>query len=84
MKEIEDEILHYLATSEGDILEDDKLINVISASKATATEIQDKKTGAVQTEKEIDAARESYRSTAYRSSLLFFGIIELIHLDPMY
>ena len=36
LKEIEDEILHLLATSEGDILEDDKLITVISASQNTS------------------------------------------------
>ncbi|CAD7963334.1 unnamed protein product [Amoebophrya sp. A120] len=84
LKEIEDEILHLLATSEGDVLEDDKLINVIYASKATATEINQKKKEAAVTEKEIDEARESYRTVAYRASVLFFGIVELSNVDPMY
>ncbi|CAD7943415.1 unnamed protein product [Amoebophrya sp. A25] len=84
LKEIEDEILHLLATSEGDVLEDDKLINVIYASKATATEINQKKQEAAVTEKEIDEARESYRTVAYRASVLFFGIVELSNVDPMY
>merc|ERR1719421_1476790 len=77
LKEIEDEILHLLATSEGDILEDDKLINVISASKNTAFEIHEKQQEAAKTEKEIDEARMRYRPVAYRSSVLFFAIVEL-------
>eukprot|EP00392_Amoebophrya_sp_AT5.2_P013410 g13528.t1 len=72
--------MHLLATSEGDVLEDDKLINVIYASKATATEINQKKKEAAVTEKEIDEARESYRTVAYRAA----GIVELSNVDPMY
>ena len=36
------------------------------------------------TEKEIDSARESYRTVAYRTAVLFFGIVELSTIDPMY
>ena len=36
------------------------------------------------TEKEIDKARESYRPVAFRASLLFFCIIDLATIDPMY
>jgi len=39
---------------------------------------------AKQTEKEIDAARESYRPVAFRASLLFFCIVNLSNVDPMY
>jgi dynein heavy chain len=70
LKEIEDEILHFLATSTGDILEDDKLINVISASKATAMEISEKQAEAAKTEAEIDEARENYRTVACRTRVV--------------
>lgn len=36
------------------------------------------------TEEQIDKAREGYRSVAYRSSLLFFCIVDLAGVDPMY
>lgn len=84
LKAIEDEILRLLATSEGDVLEDDTLINAIAQSKATAMEIQEKQAEAAVTEKNIDEARESYRCVAYRSSLIFFCIVSLTSIDPMY
>jgi len=36
------------------------------------------------TEKLIDEARESYRELAYVSSHLFFCIVDLSVVDPMY
>ena len=36
------------------------------------------------TEKEIDTTRESFRPVAYRASLLFFCIVDLSIVDPMY
>lgn len=39
---------------------------------------------AAKTEKEIDEARENYRTVAYRASVLFFGIVELANLNAMY
>lgn len=36
------------------------------------------------TEKEIDETRESYRPVAYRASLLFFCVVDLATIDPMY
>lgn len=37
-----------------------------------------------QTEKDIDTTRELYRPVAYRASLLFFAIVDLANIDPMY
>lgn len=36
------------------------------------------------TEREIDTTRELYRPVAYRASLLFFAIVDLAVIDPMY
>lgn len=36
------------------------------------------------TEKQIDETRETYRPVAYRASILFFTIIDLAFIDPMY
>eukprot|EP00928_Gymnodinium_smaydae_P009061 TRINITY_DN13347_c0_g3_i1.p1 TRINITY_DN13347_c0_g3~~TRINITY_DN13347_c0_g3_i1.p1 ORF type:complete len:4331 (+),score=1052.12 TRINITY_DN13347_c0_g3_i1:55-13047(+) len=84
LKEIEDEILRLLSTSEGDVLEDDTLVDKVTVSKQVAEEIAEKQAVAATTEKEIDAARESYRTVAYRTAVLFFCIVELTNIDPMY
>uniref|UniRef100_A0A0G4EZA7 AAA+ ATPase domain-containing protein n=1 Tax=Chromera velia CCMP2878 TaxID=1169474 RepID=A0A0G4EZA7_9ALVE len=84
LKDLEDTILRLLSQAEGDILEDETLINTLSASKKTSIEINEKVREAEITEKEIDTARESYRPVAFRAAILFFCIIELCNLDPMY
>jgi dynein heavy chain len=84
LKEIEDDILRLLATSEGDVLEDDTLVDKVTTSKQVAGEIAEKQEVAKVTEKNIDEARESYRPVAYRTSVLFFCIVELSTIDPMY
>jgi len=84
LKEIEDEILRLLSSSEGDILEDDTLVNKVTSSKQVSDDINEKKIVAKATEENIDAARESYRPVAYRTAVLFFCIVELTNIDPMY
>jgi dynein heavy chain len=36
------------------------------------------------TEEQIDKAREGYRTVAYRASLLYFCIVDMAGIDPMY
>ena len=84
LKEIEDNILYLLSASEGNILDDETLINTLAQSKVTSNEITAKVEEAEKTEKEIDATRELYRPVAIRASLLFFGISDLALVDPMY
>jgi len=84
LKEIEDDILRLLATSEGDVLEDDTLVNKVTSSKEVSDDINQKKEVAKVTEANIDTARESYRPVAYRTAVLFFCIVELTNIDPMY
>lgn len=36
------------------------------------------------TEKEIDKTRDKFKPVAYRASVLFFAIIDLSNIDPMY
>mmetsp|Transcript_28799 Transcript_28799/g.26021 ORF Transcript_28799/g.26021 Transcript_28799/m.26021 type:complete len:241 (+) Transcript_28799:200-922(+) len=81
---IEDGILKSLSESEGDILDDETLINKLASSKKMSKEINQRVEDSKVTEKEIDEARESYRPVAYRASTLFFCINELSGIDPMY
>lgn len=57
LKEIEDKILEVLSSSQGNILEDEVAIQVLSSSKILAKEISEKQEIANKTEEEIDATR---------------------------
>ncbi|KAJ6652606.1 hypothetical protein lerEdw1_011258 [Lerista edwardsae] len=84
LKEIEDKILEVLSASEGNILEDETAIKILSSSKALANEITEKQAIAEETEKKIDNTRMGYRPIAIHSSILFFSIADLAHIEPMY
>uniref|UniRef100_A0A8C4J679 Dynein axonemal heavy chain 7 n=1 Tax=Dromaius novaehollandiae TaxID=8790 RepID=A0A8C4J679_DRONO len=84
LKEIEDKILEVLSASEGNILEDETAIKILSSSKALANEISEKQAVAEETEKKIDATRMGYRPVAVHSSILFFSIADLANIEPMY
>lgn len=83
LKEIEDKILEVLS-SEGNILEDETAVQILSSSKVLSNEINEKQTVAEVTEKQIDTARLSYTPIAKHSTILFFTIVELANIDPMY
>ncbi|XP_075164298.1 dynein heavy chain 3, axonemal [Haematobia irritans] len=81
---IETKILEVLSTSEGNVLEDENAINILSSSKVLSEQIQEKQVIAVATEAEIDEARQRYIPVAKHSAILFFCISELANIDPMY
>ncbi|XP_039210552.1 dynein heavy chain 7, axonemal isoform X3 [Crotalus tigris] len=84
LQEIEDKILEVLSSSEGNILEDETAIKILSSSKALANEISEKQAVAEETERKIDATRMGYRPIAVHSSILFFSIADLANIEPMY
>ncbi|KXJ28065.1 dynein heavy chain 7, axonemal [Exaiptasia diaphana] len=84
LKEIEDKILEVLSSSEGNILEDETAINVLSSSKVLANEISEKQAIAEETEIKIDTTRMGYKPIAIHSSILFFSIADLANIEPMY
>lgn len=59
LKEIEDKILEVLSNSQGNILEDEKAINIITEAKATANDIAEKQALAAVTAADIGAARKA-------------------------
>ncbi|CEM36965.1 unnamed protein product, partial [Vitrella brassicaformis CCMP3155] len=84
LKEIEDKILHVLSASQGNILDDETAIQVLSAAKQLSNEIAEKQKIAEETEERIDEARLGYVPVAFRASTLFFCIADLAAIDPMY
>lgn len=84
LKEIEDKILEILSSSQGNILEDETAIKVLSSSKVLSNEISEKQAIAEETEQKIDEARMGYTPIAVHSTVLFFSIADLANIDPMY
>uniref|UniRef100_A0A182XBB4 AAA+ ATPase domain-containing protein n=1 Tax=Anopheles quadriannulatus TaxID=34691 RepID=A0A182XBB4_ANOQN len=80
----EAKILQVLSTAEGNILDDENAIDILTSSKQLSEEIQAKQIVAVATEAEIDAARQQYIPVARHSAVIFFCTAELANIDPMY
>uniref|UniRef100_A0A4X1VFN7 Dynein axonemal heavy chain 3 n=1 Tax=Sus scrofa TaxID=9823 RepID=A0A4X1VFN7_PIG len=84
LKEIEDKILEVLSLSEGNILEDETAIKILSSSKLLSEEISEKQEIASVTETQIDETRMGYKPVAVHSATIFFCISDLAHIEPMY
>ena len=84
LKDVEDEILHILSTSEGNILEDESAIKALNMSKEISIDIKEKQAVVEVTEKKIDAVRQGYVPIAYHSQILYFCIADLANIEPTY
>jgi len=84
LQEIEDKILHMLANSSGNILDDSELISTLADSKTTSTQVNEQVRQAEETKILIDDACEGYRPVATRGSILYFVVADLGGVDPMY
>jgi dynein heavy chain len=73
-----------LSSSEGNILEDETAIDIISSSKVLSTKIAQKQEVAVVTEARIDEARLGYVPVAEHVACLFSTTSDLCWIDPMY
>jgi dynein heavy chain len=84
LHELEAKILQMLSESEGNILDDEVLINTLSESKLTSIAIGERVAEAEVTEAQINEARAKYIPAATRGSILYFVIADLAMIDPMY
>ena len=77
-------ILRMLQECEGEILDNEELIETLEKSKVKSKEINLAVAEAQETEKVIDETRNRYRPVAFRAALLFFCVASLASVDPMY
>ncbi len=80
---VQDKILKLLRECEGNILDDENLLNTLNNSKRTSAAIQMRVKEAEETERNINAAREGYRPAATRGSILYFTVADLAGINPM-
>lgn len=84
IRALEDDILMKLATAEGDVTENQDLIEGLENAKTLSEEINDQLEQGRATTAAINETSEAYRSVARRGSLLFFLLSDLVKIHTYY
>ena len=82
--EIQEKILKLIVEVQGNILDDEELVQTLEASRSTAVKINERMEKATATNASIDSSRDSYRPIAERGSVIYHIIAGLASIDPMY
>ena len=77
-------LLERLSSNDGDLLEDQELVGVLTNTKTKAAEVNLKLIAADETKLSIGEKREQFRPAATRGSVLYFAIVELSMVNVMY
>ncbi len=84
LKNFEDTLLRELASSSGQMLDNEELIATLEGTKEKAVEIAEKLEQAKVNSKEIERLRDGYRLAAKRGAILFFVLSSLSSVNTMY
>jgi dynein heavy chain len=78
------QLLERLANSQGSLLDDTELIDVLATIKAKSKEVNQKLSDAKEKRIEINEKREQFRPVAARGAVLYFCIVEMSLVSWMY
>lgn len=84
LQRLDKNLLERLTQSQGNLLDDQDLIEVLASTKTQAKEVAVKLQDAEIKSKEINEKREQYRPVAVRGSALYFTILEVALINWMY
>ena len=83
IRELQDDLLNRLSSTKGSLLEDDSLVSVLTVTKDTVKDIQDKVATVNVTQTQISATREEYRPVAKRGAIMYGSVMDISNLNPM-
>eukprot|EP00658_Telonema_sp_P-2_P083320 TRINITY_DN8993_c0_g2_i1.p1 TRINITY_DN8993_c0_g2~~TRINITY_DN8993_c0_g2_i1.p1 ORF type:complete len:4024 (-),score=1669.66 TRINITY_DN8993_c0_g2_i1:145-12216(-) len=83
-KNLEDMLLKQLSESQGNLIDDVTLIDTLQKTKNSSAEIKEKLAVAMETRQRINTACEEYRPVATRGAVLYFLVVEMSLVSPMY
>lgn len=84
MQKLEHDLLIKLTTVQGSLVDDESVLSTLNKTKDTATDVSEKLDIASSTQFSISLMRENYRPIATRGSVLYFLIVEMGMVNPMY
>lgn len=84
LADLEAQLLDRLANSEGSLIDDTELIDVLANIKVKSKEIAEKLEEAAEKKIDINEKRELFRPCAGRGAVLYFCIVEMANVEWMY
>lgn len=84
MQKLEHDLLVKLTTVKGSLVDDESVLYTLNITKDTVSDVSEKLDVAGKTQASINEMRENYRSIATRGSVLYFLIVEMGMVNPMY
>lgn len=84
LKGLEDSLLRELATSTGNMLDNEELISTLENTKTKAAVVTEALTLSAETSKDIEKLRNGYRPAAKRGAVLFFALSDMATVNTMY
>lgn len=84
LQALDKQLLERLSASSGNLLDDVQLIGVLADTKTKAQEVKEKIEASSATEQIINKRREHYRPVATRGSVIYFVIVSMAAVNPMY
>ncbi|XP_066216240.1 dynein axonemal heavy chain 14 [Saccopteryx leptura] len=84
LKELEEKTLTVLQDTEGCVLDNEEIVDILRKSKMTSNEISKRISATKKAESEIQATRKNYLPIATRGTLLYFLVASLTQINYMY